>query len=589
MNHLKRYLIGRFCVVICYFIPFLCNGNTQLRVEGLNSTLYYNVCKKLSEIDTPIKYVDEKLKKELENLVRLSLRPLGYYSPSVSFVLLKSLHQEPETLIIKIQPNMPIIITDVNISIYGAGKQDVDYQKIIKDSQFFVGKILNHDDYEQLKNKIYNLALFKGYFDANFQHSQLIVIPSHYKSIWNINFYSGPRYFFEDIQFQGNQIKEKYLRKISNIIPGNYYSAASIMELNRRLSSTNWFESISISSDEQHLQKKKIILSILLDPSLKNIFETGFGYTIDTGLRAKIIWKKPWINSFGHSLETNFSLSAVEQVLDLNYKIPIFCDPLEQYYLLQSGIVHMGLNNAPSSIINANIARYWKFSNHWNSSVNIHWYFNNCFEDGKMNKKILIYPGVNIYRIRKRGGANPYWGDSQYYAMHISHNFWKSRINFIAIQAKNVWVRTVLDKHCFLIKWNLAWINTKDFLFTAAVLRLFSNTDYGIRGYKYRSLYSYKNDVRCIEENIIKLIIATMEYQFHILKQCWGVVFLDAGEIANSIKRKYFNAGIGCGIRWKLPVGPIKLDIATPLLHNREEKKIDYQFLHLYISLGSDI
>ncbi|URJ29345.1 autotransporter assembly complex protein TamA [Blochmannia endosymbiont of Camponotus modoc] len=502
------------------------------------------------------------------------------------FFPLKSLNKNSDLLVIKVEPGDPVVVTEVNVVIRGDGIKDVDYQKIIKDSKSFIGKRLNHNDYEQCKNKLYNLALSKGYFDAKFQNSQLIVMPSRCQSVWNIDFYSGQRYVFERIKFYGSQIKEDYLKKISNIRSGEYYSATSVMELNRRFSYTNWFESVSISSDYMRLQqKKKIILDIFLYPCAKNNFATGSGYAIDTGPRTKIIWKKPWINAHGHSLETNFSLSKPEQVFDLSYKIPLFSNPLEEYYLLQGGLIHEDTHNVQSSVMTVNIARYWNCSHKWQRSINVHWHFNHCSNNYIIKNIMLIYPGINVSRIRKRGEIIPYWGDSQNYSINISNNCWRSDVNFIAVQVQNVWVRTLLKKHRILARGNLSWIDTPNFSSVDLMLRFFSNVNNGIRGYKHKSLYPDDNSESFVGV-ATKLITTTFEYQYNVINKWWGAIFIDAGEITNDIKWNSFKSGIGIGARWQLPIGPIKLDVATPLIH---KGKINHHFLYLYVSLGPDL
>lgn len=245
---------------ICYFIiPIICNSNVNLILEGLNSELEYNVRKKLSKIDCSITHISVDFQKQLNHAIRSSLSPLGYYNPTIDFLisLEKPDNKQSNTLTIKINIGEPIKVNAININISGDAQYDNDYQQIIKESQFFIGKKLNHNDYEQLKNKLYNLAIYKGYFDSKFYNSQLIVIPDLYQCIWNINFNSGKRYIFEDIKFQGSQIKTNYLKNICNIRLGEYYHAKSIIELNRRLSSTNWFESIFTSSNFIICSQKK--------------------------------------------------------------------------------------------------------------------------------------------------------------------------------------------------------------------------------------------------------------------------------------------------------------------------------------------
>ncbi|UOY04517.1 BamA/TamA family outer membrane protein [Candidatus Blochmanniella pennsylvanica] len=252
---------------------------------------------------------------------------------------------------------------------------------------------------------------------------------------------------------------------------------------------------------------------------------------------------------------------------------------------MQGGLIHEDTHNVQSSVTTINIARYWNCSHKWQRSINVHWHFNHCSNNYIIKNIMLIYPGINISRIRKRGDIIPYWGDSQRYSINISNNCWKSDVNFIAVQVQNIWVRTLLKKHRILARGNLSWIDTNNFSSVDLMLRFFSNVNNGIRGYKYKSLYPYDNSESFVGI-ATKLITTTFEYQYNVINKWWGAIFIDAGEITNDIKWNSFKSGIGIGVRWQLPIGPIKLDVATPLIH---KGKINHHFLYLYVSLGPDL
>lgn len=257
MLYIIRSMIVKWCCIFYFLIPILCNGNMIIILDDLvDPELENNIHKQLSGINFNIINTDLDFQEQLKNIIRSRLKPLGYYN-SIIEISIDSNNITNNKLIIKINLGKPVIVAEVNLHIFGDGQYDCDYQKIMQDSVLFLGKKLNHNDYEQFKNKIYNLAMSKGYFDAKFQKSHLVVIPSIYKSIWNIDFNSGQRYLFEDINFKGNQIKLDYLKNICNISPGEYYDIKSILELNKRLSSTNWFESIVTSSDFVLVNQKK--------------------------------------------------------------------------------------------------------------------------------------------------------------------------------------------------------------------------------------------------------------------------------------------------------------------------------------------
>lgn len=257
---LKKSILIKLCCTLYFVIPIWCNSSVVVVLDGLDSELENNVYRNFSNIDfnvTNINIVD--FQKKINDAIISGLKPFGYYSPIIetdfnqNFITNKNL----DKLIIKINPGTPVKVVAVNIHIFGDGQYDFDYQKIVESGRFFIGKKLNHNDYEQLKNKIYNLAMSKGYFDAKFQKSQLVVIPDLYQSIWNITFDSGSRYIYEKINFKGSQIRLDYLKNICNVRLGEYYNTKSILELNKRLSSTNWFESIITSSDFVKSSQKK--------------------------------------------------------------------------------------------------------------------------------------------------------------------------------------------------------------------------------------------------------------------------------------------------------------------------------------------
>lgn len=87
---------------------------------------------------------------------------------------------------------------------------------------------------------------------------------------------------------------------------------------------------------------------------------------------------------------------------------------------------------------------------------------------------MLFYPGVMISRTRSRGGLMPTWGDSQRYSVDYSNTAWGSDVDFSVLQAQNVWIRTLYDRHRFVMRANLGWIETGDFDKVPPDLRFFA-------------------------------------------------------------------------------------------------------------------
>ncbi|STB50424.1 outer membrane protein assembly factor [Citrobacter koseri] len=194
---------------------------------------------------------------------------------------------------------------------------------------------------------------------------------------------------------------------------------------------------------------------------------------------------------------------------------------------------------------------------------------------------MLLYPGVMISRTRSRGGLMPTWGDSQRYSIDYSNTAWGSDVDFSVFQAQNVWIRSLYDRHRFVMRGNLGWIETGDFDKVPPDLRFFAGGDRSIRGYKYKSISPEDSDGNL--KGASKLVTGSLEYQYNVTGKWWGAMFVDSGEAVSDIRKSDFKTGAGVGVRWQSPVGPIKLDFAVPVGDKDEHG------LQFYIGLGPEL
>lgn len=146
---------------------------------------------------------------------------------------------------------------------------------------------------------------------------------------------------------------------------------------------------------------------------------------------------------------------------------------------------------------------------------------------------------------------------------------------------RDVWIRTLYDRHRFVVRGNLGWIEADNFDKVPPDLRFFAGGDRSIRGYKYKSISPKDDDGKLIGAS--KLATGSLEYQYNVSGKWWGAVFVDSGEAVSDIRESDFKTGAGVGVRWQSPVGPIKLDIARPI-GDKEEHGLQF-----YIGLGPEL
>lgn len=556
-------------------------ANIRLQLEGLTGEAEKNVRARLSTIQRDEVSPDRRFRARVDNAIREGLKALGYYQPGIDFELKPPPQKGRQVFIVRVAPGEPVRIGGVDVILRGGARDDDDYLALLK-KRPVVGTILNHGDYDNFKKDLTRLALRKGYFDGKFLKNQLGVALSRHQAFWDIDYDSGQRYRFGAVTFTGSQIREQYLQNLLPFKPGDDYEAQDIAELNRRLSATGWFNSVVVAPEFAKAYKNKILpLTGTVSARSKNAIETGIGYSTDVGPRLKVTWKKPWVNTYGHSLSASASLSSPEQQLDFSYKIPLLANPVEQYYLVQGGYKRTRLNDTESDSTTLALSRYQQLASGWQRAINLRWSLDDFTQGNLTNTTILFYPGVMLSRARSRGGLIPTWGDSQRYSVDYSSTAWGADVDFLVLQAQNVWIRSLDSGHRFVARGNLGWIETNDFDEAPPDLRFFAGGDRSIRGYKYKSISPRDSADKLTGAS--KLVTGSLEYQYNVSGKWWGAIFVDGGEAVNDIRRSNWKVGAGVGIRWESPVGPIKLDFAAPVGDKTARG------LQLYLGLGPEL
>lgn len=574
--------IRQLCITSLLLVSGVASAaNVRLQVEGLSGELEKNVRAQLSTIQSDEVTPDRRFRARVDDAIREGLKALGYYEPTIDFDLRPPPAKGRQVLIAKVTPGEPVRIGGTEVILRGGARTDRDYLDLLN-TRPAIGTILNHGDYDSFKSSLTRVAMRKGYFDSEFNKSQLGVSLDRHQAFWDIDYNSGERYRFGPVTFEGSQIRDEYLQNLVPFKQGDYYTSQDLAELNRRLAATGWFSSVVVAPQfEKSRQTKVLPLQGVVSPRKENTVETGVGYSTDVGPRVKGTWRKPWMNSYGHSLTSSLSLSAPEQQLDFSYKVPLLKSPLEQYYLMQGGFKRTDLNDTQADSTTLAVSRYWEMSSGWQRALNLRWSLDHFTQANVTNTTMLIYPGVSVNRTRSRGGLMPTWGDSQRYSVDYSNTMWGSDINFIVMQAQDVWIRTLYDRHRFVVRGNLGWIEADNFSKVPPDLRFFAGGDRSIRGYKYKSISPKDDDGKLMGAS--KLATGSLEYQYNVSGKWWGAVFVDSGEAVSDIRESNFKTGAGLGVRWQSPVGPIKLDIARPI-GDKEEHGLQF-----YIGLGPEL
>ncbi|ENM5834472.1 outer membrane protein assembly factor [Vibrio metoecus] len=545
-------------------------ADVKLEITGLSGAEKDNVDAYLSSIAPQDYSTSLRFQSQLEKSITEALNALGYYHASLHFTV----SEDNQRLSVAVTLGEVTRFSEVDIVISGEAENDRDFQRLIRRSGLKVGQSLNHSLYDNLKSGIRNLALQKGYFNGDFQDSRLEVIPELNQARVKLHFDSGIRYQFGVTTVEGSQIDENRVMSLRPFKQGDPYLVSQVGEFNQNLSNTDWFSSVFVEPDLSQLdQGRELPMKVSLAPQARNQLETGLGYSTDVGVRGSLKWKKPWVNSLGHSFDSSFSLSAPEQTITAGYKIPLD-DVLHEYYRIQYGMKHVDKRDTESLESNLALERHWQLDGGWHRTIFIRYLLENYEQGLQDDNSQFLLPGVTYTRTRTRSaGSLLTWGDKQTITLEYGDPALLSSTRVARVQAGSSWLRTYARNHRGLIRVDGGANLADQFDQLSPSLRFFAGGDNNLRGYGYESISP--KDASGALTGAKYIATSSIEYQYRLTGNWWAAMFMDVGDAFND--NPDWKKGAGVGVRWVSPVGPIRLDFAWGLDANPgEEFKIHF-------------
>ncbi|GAB57539.1 outer membrane protein [Rheinheimera nanhaiensis E407-8] len=528
-----------------------------LNITGIKGELKDNVAIYLQKFTEDEVSAGTRLHAALTQEAEKALQALGYYQSEIE------VHPKPDNplaLTLHIKAGKPVLIDTVDIQLSGDAANDADFAALLQQQAPKRGAILHHGQYEGLKSALRNLALRKGYFDARFSLNRLEVAPELNQAFVRLHFDSGVRYRFGEVTFSGQQIDSARLQSLLPFAAGDAYLASQLGELNQALATTGWFSSILVEGNTEQISDFHLPVEVSLAPERRNIIETGIGYSTDVGARLKLNWLKPWLNSAGHSLRTDLALSEIEQSIEAAYKLPLQHSATD-YYQLQLGVRNRDTEDTASRESNLVLERYWLLGNQWYRTASLRWLYEDFVQADQRDNISLIMPGISYNRSRQAGGAMPHSADRLALRVEVSDEAWGSGASFVRLRGRAGWIGSAGDNHRFVTRLDAGAILMEALRKLPPSLRFFAGGDNSIRGFGYETISPTNEQGELIGGRY--LLTGSAEYQYRLRGNWWLAAFTDYGSAWDD--NPDWQQGVGVGVRWASPVGPIRLDFAFGL------------------------
>ena len=513
-----------------------------------------------------------------------ALQPFGFYRPLIT----SDLTQEPADYLtqesadlwravyaIDPGPALPIGVFDFVVS--GEMRDDDALQGLLDKLPLRQGDAFNHLQYEQLKTSLAQFASERGYFKARFVEHRVDIDLQAYVARIHLHYDSGARAYFGEVRIQQDALDDDLLHRYIGFEQGSPYTLNQLIDLQRALNDSDYFRTVEVSPGEPLPDSREIPVNIVLTPRLSNRYSIGLGYGSDTGARAKLGWQIPLLNPAGHRFESEAKVSELGYTVAAHYRVPVL-NPRTDQMVYSAGVVNENTDTSESTIrtVGASLKRSRR---EWRESFSINYEQEDFVVAEQRGVTSMVIPGVNWNRT---------WGNNFIYAidglrfdlgMRGASEKLISDTSFFQLQGGIKAISSLGSNDRLIARGNIGRTVTQTFAELPSSLRFFTGGGNSVRGYGYEALGPVDANGNVVGGQY--LMVGSIELE-HSLNGQWGVaVFYDAGNAADDLTIK-LERGAGFGFRWKSPVGPIRVDLASAI--SREG-----QPWRLHINIGPDL
>ncbi|MGJ7548933.1 autotransporter assembly complex protein TamA [Pseudomonas alloputida] len=497
---------------------------------------------------------------------RKAAQALGYYQAQIDTEVKPpaKADRHPQ-LIIKIDPGEPVRLRNVTVRIEGPASEMKAFR--VPDSRALrAGEQLNHGLYEDAKRLIQNQASRYGFFSGHFTRQRLAVDPQAGVADIELVYQSGPRYRLGAVKFSGDTpLDEDLLQRMVSFKPGTPYDSELVAQLNNDLQSSGYFEGVRVDAAPTAAVGEDIPVDVRLDTRKPRTMGLGLGFSTDVGPRGKANWTRHWVNPQGHSYGWETELSAPRQNVGLWYDVPLD-PPLTDKLRFAGGYQNEEIagTDTLSKLLTVGPEWHSKLASGWQRVISLKYQREEyrLGDDSGLSK--LLMPGVSFSYLRSDNRIDPHNGYRLQFDTQVAKEGLMSDTNLLHGNVLLKGLTTLGHNHRFLGRVQLGGSATNGYKNNIPPsLRFFAGGDQSVRGYDYQTLSPKNSDGDRIGGRY--LVAGSVEYQYSLAEKWRVATFIDQGNAFNTLELPSLKTGVGIGVRWVSPVGPLRLDLAKAL------------------------
>ncbi|EXJ11927.1 MULTISPECIES: autotransporter assembly complex protein TamA [Nitrincola] len=534
-----------------------------LRVEGVPDNIADNVRGFLSIQSLENQEVTSVsrlmyLHRRAEDEIRQALEPFGYYNPELDLAL-----QSQEggwRAVYQITPGPQTQISRVTVQILGEGEQDPEFIALLASNPLKMGEALYHPTYESFKSQIQSLAAERGYYLGRFTEQRIRVDRERNRAEITLTFNTGQRTRISELRFSENPIKERLLRRYPRFEEGDYLEVVKLIDLQGALIDSDYFADVEVRPVMEEFTEGSVPVEVNLTPRPRSLYQAGFGFGTDTGARMQLGLNRRYVNSSGHKIDARMRLSEIRNDITAGYIIP-GRNPRFDQFGLRTGFYDENSKTIDSSRFS--FGGFWqKQIDEWEGVLSLDLEQERFSFDQDTTQTRLLIPRLQMTKTVSDNRFNTQKGYRISFGVAAASEALLSDVSLLQLNASGKRVDSLGERWRLLSRVEVGTTYTDDFDRVPATLRFYAGGDNSIRGYDYQTLGPKSRSGQVIGGQ--HLIAGSLEVDYEFIPNWRLAGFVDAGNAFDNFNEK-IKTSAGFGVRWQSPVGPVRLDLATPI------------------------
>lgn len=535
----------------------------ELRIEGLsseeerNARLHLGLSALLGRSElrrTQVEAAFRRGRREIQE----ALEPFGYYQAEVHGELIEE--GERLRVLYRVERGSPVRVRSLELVVAGEGGEDPEIRALLAGFEPRVGEVFRHRAYEESKAAVVRMLRTRGYLGFRELAARAEVHPREGAVDVRIVWDSGPRHRFGEIAIEGGPLRPERVAALAPFRPGEPFLADRLSEYQRRLAAFDVWERIELDVDSEG-DRAVADVRLRLAPGARDRFSAGLLIATDTGLGATASFERRWLNDRGDRLRAETELGQRRQLLGAALRRP--GDRPLSLGELAALIERQDTDALESSRLALRAERHRALDRLEGGQVSLGLHLERERSEvaGREALFTLIYPALRFSTVRADDRILPTRGHSAALRLAAGSPAIGASVRFLRVELEGRLVRAVGREDRLLLRASGGRVFGASLEALPASLRFFAGGDLSVRGYDFRSLGERDPSGRVLGGR--RLLTASAEWERMFAERVGAALFADAGNAFESRFRPARAAGLG--LRYRSPLGPLRLDLARAL------------------------